>query len=92
VYAEKDIAVLKVIRKLLREERYTVAGAKEYLRLHGVQDDIEDNNLVTEETEANGGAIHHVAPTSGPQQAVIRELASEIRGIASDLRRKTSSK
>ena len=29
VYTAKDLVILKVIRKLLREERYTVAGAKE---------------------------------------------------------------
>ena len=41
VYSRRDMAVLMLIRNLLREQRYTVAGAKEYLKQNGVPDDLD---------------------------------------------------
>lgn len=92
VYSEKDIAILKVIRRLLREERYTVAGAKEHLRMHGVQEEIDHEQLVAD--NADGSLL---TPSIGEvkgsaRQIVIRQLAGEIRDIAGTLREKTSSK
>ena len=90
VYAEKDIAILKVIRRLLRDERYTVAGAKEYLRLHGVQGEIEHAELVGENTEVHSPETPAGVTNGADKQAVIRELATEIREIAGTLRRKAN--
>jgi DNA-binding transcriptional MerR regulator len=36
VYARRDVERLVVIRRLLREERYTLDGARRYLREHGL--------------------------------------------------------
>lgn len=36
VYARRDVERLAVIRRLLREERYTLDGARRYLREHGL--------------------------------------------------------
>lgn len=46
IYTEKDITVIKAIKKLLREQRYTIEGAKEILRqyrndLTGIPDSAE---------------------------------------------------
>jgi len=90
VYAEKDLDVLKVIRKLLREERYTVAGAKEYLRLHGVQGEIQLGELIGEETAHQEPEVAVQQTNRDDKPVVIRELATEIREIASSLRRKAN--
>ena len=45
IYSARDMAVLMLIRKLLREERYTVAGAKEFLRQNGLPDDLQFRNI-----------------------------------------------
>jgi DNA-binding transcriptional MerR regulator len=92
VYSEKDIAILKVIRKLLREERYTVAGAKEYLRQHGVQEEIDHEKLIAADGDGSllMPAIDERVELDRP--ALIRELAGEIRDIAGTLRQKTSGK
>lgn len=37
VYARRDVERLLVIRRLLREERYTIEGARRYLREHGLE-------------------------------------------------------
>ncbi|MBI2794352.1 MAG: MerR family transcriptional regulator [Ignavibacteria bacterium] len=92
VYSEKDIAILKVIRKLLREERYTVAGAREYLRQHGVQEEIDHENLIAAEGDGSLLTPSIDEKTDLDRPAVIRELAGEIREIAGTLRQKTSRK
>lgn len=38
VYARRDVERLAVIRRLLREERYTIDGARRYLREHGLDE------------------------------------------------------
>jgi len=38
VYARRDVERLVVIRRLLREERYTLDGARRYLREHGLDE------------------------------------------------------
>jgi DNA-binding transcriptional MerR regulator len=38
VYARRDVERLLVIRRLLREERYTIEGARRYLREHGLEE------------------------------------------------------
>lgn len=38
VYTKKDLDVLRTIKRLLRDERYTVAGAKDHLGLYGTGD------------------------------------------------------
>ncbi len=51
IYSARDMAVLMLIRKLLREQRYTVAGAKEFLRQNGLPEDL--NFVVPEENAAS---------------------------------------
>lgn len=92
VYSEKDIAVLQVIRRLLRDERYTVAGAKEYLRQHSVNEMLEHAKLVAEDGDASLIQTSSDEDIHANRQAVIRELASEIRDIAGSLRQKSSGK
>jgi DNA-binding transcriptional MerR regulator len=38
VYARRDVQRLAVIRRLLRDERYTIDGARRYLREHGLDE------------------------------------------------------
>ncbi|RPI69605.1 MAG: MerR family transcriptional regulator [Ignavibacteriae bacterium] len=88
VYGAKDLEVLAVIKRLLREERYTVAGAKEYLRQHGVH---EDGIVASGETTS-----HDVVVASGigvdPLKAQrAQELANELREIAKTIRKRTSA-
>lgn len=92
VYSEKDIAILKVIRRLLREERYTVAGAKEHLRMHGVQEEIDHEKLVADDVDRSLLTSTIVEGKDSGRQLVIRQLASEIRDIAGTLRQKALSK
>lgn len=83
VYTAKDLVILKVIRKLLREERYTVAGAKEYLRQHNVEEMEFEGDIAIEDTTP----VEVTAPNT---QELARKTAKELREIAQELRRKAT--
>lgn len=89
VYADKDLQVLRVIKRLLREERYTVAGAKEYLRTHGL--DLTDLPAAPDVAVADGGRTPQgVEPNQRERTA--RELAAELRSIAGVLRQQVGTR
>ena len=87
VYADKDLGVLNVIKRLLREERYTVAGAKEYLKNHSFEKDAESKSLRGDETKKKS----MVAKTGALDERikVIESLSTELRDIADGIRRST---
>ena len=75
VYSQRDMAVLMLIRNLLREQRYTVAGAKEYLKQNGVPEDLDFilPSTAGADTGAADGAVADVAPHT-EQQGVPAEV------------------
>lgn len=84
VYSQRDMAVLMLIRNLLREQRYTVAGAKEYLKHNGVPENLDfvlpSNAGVVAEVEPDASVEAHVdavpveVPAAEPSQADERVL------------------
>jgi DNA-binding transcriptional MerR regulator len=80
VYTRRDLAILKVIKGLLRDERYTVAGAREHLRNHGLPEDV-DNAVETPVDIVEESADEPVA-----EAASGHDLVGELRGIATELR------
>ena len=91
VYAEKDLDVLRVIKRLLREERYTVAGAKEYLRLYGVQREIEREKLTGGEDLSEHRTALQAASIAPERVDDAKAIRDEIIGIAADIRRRLAS-
>lgn len=88
VYGARDLEVLNVIKRLLREERYTVAGAKEYLRLHGIASAETGTGEATDAVEGMHGDVSGVDPAKA---ARAQELANELRDIAASIRKRTAS-
>jgi DNA-binding transcriptional MerR regulator len=87
VYAQRDLAVLFVIKRLLRQERYTVAGAKELLRQQTITELAETamapyDGVENAETEASTSVVREVAEAEAEARAIAEELAS----IAATLR------
>lgn len=92
IYAEKDLEVLRVIKRLLREERYTVAGAKEYLRQHGV----DESGLAAEAAVPTESSVTVETPvvevaTDHSRERSVREVVAELRSIASDIRQRVAA-
>ncbi len=53
IYTNKDIQLILFIKRLLREERYTIEGAKQVLKTQGVVPfDLEENEGATEDQGA----------------------------------------
>ena len=86
VYADKDLEVLRVIKRLLREERYTVAGAKEHLRSHGVQKEIERERITTPASESSPKTLS-MSDKANEAMSISREL----KEIAEDIRSRVAS-
>ena len=90
VYTRRDLAILRVIKGLLREERYTVAGAREYLRQQGLPDEVD--RMVEVPAEITGETVEAAdvvvaSGTTASGQAIVTEL----RGIAAELRARVAA-
>ena len=84
VYTHRDLAVLYVIKRLLRQERYTVAGAKELLRQQTIADlaDLTQENLEMDAMqELDAGA-----PVTTDAEREAKAIAEELAAIAATLR------
>lgn len=99
IYTAKDLAVLRTIQRLLREERLTVASAKEYLRQHGVEEQ-DEGFAIAETTDKNtdqgrGQGSTGMDENHGQElervQAVAKRTAKELREIAQTLRQKAKA-
>lgn len=94
IYSARDMAVLMLIRKLLREERYTVAGAKEFLRQNGLPDDLQFSAPEgADQTPVEHGWAAEEAPAVIPGASAshgeILRLIEEIRAFSAEIRAKT---
>lgn len=90
VYTRRDLAILRVIQRLLRDERYTVAGAREFLRQHGLPEDVE---LMVGSEEVGNAASKSANVTllrsvrkSTVDVGLAQDVIEELRSIASSLR------
>jgi len=71
LYRRRDVELLLRIKKLLYEERFTIAGARRKLREEGAAD-IE---------ASEGDASEKAAPTSKPNQEFLNRLRTDLEKI-----------
>lgn len=90
VYTRRDLAILRVIKGLLREERYTVAGAREHLRQQGLPDEVDRMVEVAAETSVETVEVVDVVVASGTT-ASGQAIVTELRGIAAELRSRVAA-
>jgi DNA-binding transcriptional MerR regulator len=84
VYTHRDLSVLYVIKRLLRQERYTVAGAKELLRQQTIADlaNVAHENFdVDAEQPLDAGT-----PVMSDAEREAKAIADELAAIAATLR------
>ncbi len=94
VYTQRDLAVLMVIKQLLREKRYTVAGAREYLKNAGLPEDVVPLPQIAVEE----GQVHDSGVTAVVQPSSVdpvdhdraMDILRELRSLADDLRSKAT--
>jgi DNA-binding transcriptional MerR regulator len=78
-YHERDLSVLRLIKRLLHEEGFTIAGANKYIREHGLE------NLLA------GHAPRAARAEAPAAEAQRRQVDGEARRVLSDVRRDLES-
>ncbi|MBL0174764.1 MAG: MerR family transcriptional regulator [Ignavibacteria bacterium] len=72
IYTNKDIQLILFIKKLLREERYTIEGAKQVLKTYAPEDDVPD-------VEESGGNVEQKIPKDSAQTSLFFEPEGRLR-------------
>ena len=85
IYTNKDIQLLLFIKKLLREERYTIEGAKQVLKTYSPE---SDSGLFEKEEKMEESSSSNPAQTSlfFEPEGRLREDLKEIQQFLLDLR------
>ncbi len=84
IYTNKDIKLILYIRKLLREERYTIEGAKQVLKSWSPEPE-GGEQLPLIMTPAEESATHAQAEQPVAADAKLREDLLEMKSILEDL-------
>ncbi len=80
-YQTRDIETLKLIKRLLHQEGFTIAGANKYIRENG----IDPSNIAAQSgpTSKSTGAPMHAAPPAAMHADTRRALAEVRRDLQS---------
>jgi DNA-binding transcriptional MerR regulator len=84
-YGEQDLQTLRLIKRLLHEERFTIEGAKKYIREVGLEHALSAKpGAAAAHLEAPTGAAHAAGATggsraSGPGSDSARRALAEVR-------------
>ncbi len=83
IYTNKDIKMILLIKKLLREEKYTIEGAKKIL-----SDPVELKNVAVNNASNNNENFTPVAKEKPIDNRDIKKDLEELRNFLVDLRSK----
>ena len=72
IYTNRDIKMILYIKKLLREEKYTIEGAKKLIRNYSIKE--EDDEAKKEEVSAP--KISKLSPVTGNEMSLFENEAS----------------
>jgi DNA-binding transcriptional MerR regulator len=81
LYRRKDIEMIQLIRRLLHEERYTIAGARKRLRELGVGRALEESRAEAQARSQAGAAVSKTDAGAMDVERLCREIKSELREI-----------
>jgi DNA-binding transcriptional MerR regulator len=85
IYTNKDIQLILFIKKLLREERYTIEGAKQVLKTYTPEGDMFAGEKAEKEDEKTGGNPAQTSLFFEPEGRLREDLKS-LRQFLLDLR------
>jgi DNA-binding transcriptional MerR regulator len=83
IYTNRDIKLILHIKKLLREERYTIEGAKQVIKTYNP--DAENGEQLELMVEAGSGESPALQPVPRTQDNRIRNDLAEIKGFLEEL-------
>jgi DNA-binding transcriptional MerR regulator len=76
IYLPKDIETLKFIKRLLHEERFTIEGARKYIKEHGLERAMKG---IT--TKSRAGAEPAAPSSAGKVRTALSEIQRDLRSI-----------
>lgn len=91
VYSQKDISLIKLIRKLLRDDKLSLKGAKEYIEKVYKQNEDLDNSLFFEyemdlhTTAANVNPVLDKLKKSDKDKSIDKSQLIEVRDMLKSL-------
>jgi DNA-binding transcriptional MerR regulator len=86
IYTNKDIKLILYIRQLLREERYTIEGAKQVLKSWTPEVETgEQLQLLPVEPQPNQTAASSVAPVLAVLDAKLKEDLLDVKSFLEEL-------
>jgi DNA-binding transcriptional MerR regulator len=83
IYTNRDIKLILHIKKLLREERYTIEGAKQVIKLYNPDVDTGEQLELIEESLS--GETPQPQPTARTQDNRLRTDMAEVKGFLEEL-------
>ena len=83
IYTNKDIQLILLLKKLLREEKYTIDGAKKVLQNYNPNEDLNIENLMKEEVSADKKEDQKEKPKID-NQTLLKDLR-EIKELLQDI-------
>jgi DNA-binding transcriptional MerR regulator len=83
IYTNRDIKLILHIKKLLREERYTIEGAKQVIKTYNP--DAENGEQLELMVEAGSGESPALQPVPRTQDNRLRNDLAEIKGFLEEL-------
>lgn len=59
IYTNKEIKLILLIKKLLREEKYTIEGARKLLKNHTAKEEEESKRIIKDEADTQNAVSRH---------------------------------
>ncbi len=78
-YGEREMKVLRLIRRLLHEQGFTIAGANRHIREHGLDELLEGRPAAHREPAVAGE--HHAAGIGGAARRTLAEVRRDLESI-----------
>ena len=87
IYTNKDIKTILLIKKLLKEEKYTIEGAKKILKNYNISEDgVEKTDTGTTEVQKQKAGELSLFDSQQNETAVIEDMDKEPDKMIEDLR------
>ncbi len=78
-YLEEDLETLKAVKRLLHKERFTIEGAKKYIRENGLEAVLKGEEPARRAAPQAAGSGNAQEPANTRSEAALRRALSEVR-------------
>jgi len=80
-YHERDLSVLRLIRRLLHEEGFTIAGANKYIREHGLENLLAGHAPKSARAETPAAEAQRRSQVDGEARRVLSDVRRDLESL-----------